>query len=189
MIVEALRRPLVLASTSPQRSAILTALGVPFTAVAPGYVEVDPPGAQPAELALRHARGKAASVPGDLVLGVDTVVWLDGRVLGKPADRAAAAASVAALSGRTHEVHSGLALRAAGREIIRSAVTRVRFRALAAEDVEWYLDMGEWQDRAGGYAVQGAGAALVEALDGDYTNVVGLPVGALIEALAEAAGR
>lgn len=189
MIAEALRRPLVLASTSPQRSAILTALGVPFTVVAPGYVEVDPPDSRPAELALRHARGKAASVPGDPVLGVDTLVWLDGRVLGKPAERAAAAVSVAALAGRTHEVYSGLTLRAGGREIVRSVATRVRFRALTPADVEWYLDTGEWEGRAGGYAIQGAGAALVDAIDGDYTNVVGLPVGALIEALEEAAGR
>jgi len=178
----------VLASTSPQRSAILTTLGIGFTAVAPAYDELDPPGMGPAELALRHARGKAASVPGDLVLGVDTVVSLDGRVLGKPRDRDEAGDHLAALSGRTHAVHSGLSLRCGGRELCRCAVTLVSFRPLDRDDLAWYLDTGEWAGRAGGYAVQGAGAALVTRIEGDHTNVVGLPVPALVAALAEAAG-
>jgi septum formation protein len=183
-------QPLLLASTSPQRRAILAALGISFTVVAPRYDEADVPGMDAAGLALHHARGKAASVRGDgvTVLGVDTVVAVDGRVLGKPADRDEARRSIQALSGRDHHVHSGLAVRAQGVEVCRRAVTRVRFRALSASEVDRYLDTGEWEGRAGGYAVQAAGAGLVEAIEGDHSNVVGLPVAALVDALGELAG-
>ena len=180
---------LVLASTSPQRRAILRALGIEFTAVAPRYEELDVPGLDAAALALRHARGKAASVEGGIVLGVDTVVTIHGRVLGKPGDRAEARAFLAALSGCDHQVHSGLAVRADGLEICRSVATRVRFRPLTRGEVDRYLDAGEWEGRAGGYAVQGAGAGLVDAIEGDHSNVVGLPLAALVDALGELAGR
>ena len=131
----------------------------------------------PLEVAAENARRKAAAVEGDLVLGVDTVVALDGHIYGKPADAEEAAATLRALSGRTHEVVSGLAL---GAEV-DTAVTRVTFRTLGEDWVDWYVSTGEWRDRAGGYAIQGRGAALVSSIDGDYLNVVGLPVALLLD--------
>jgi septum formation protein len=185
MIPEGLARlrPLRLASRSPQRRAILTMLGIEFDVVEPAYDEPDLPGA-PAEIAVGHARAKAASVEGDCVLGVDTLVVVSGRVLGKPAGEREAREYLSLLSGRTHAVHSGLCLRAGGVEHIRAAVTDVTFAPIDPSDLDWYLASGEWRDRAGGYAVQGRGAALVRSIAGDYTNVVGLPVPALIDAMA-----
>ena len=152
----------------------------------------------PRAVALENARRKAAAVaarhPGRPVLGVDTVVALDGRIYDKPADAAEARATLRALSGRTHEVISGVAL---GERSV-AATTRVTFRPLerapdpliaphharSASWVEWYVALGEWRDRAGGYAIQGAGAALVTRVEGDYLNVVGLPLAALIDLAA-----
>jgi septum formation protein len=175
-------RRLVLASRSPQRRAILTMLGVEFEAVAPDYDEPDLSGT-PEEVAVAHSRAKAASVDGERVLGVDTIVVIDGRVLGKPPGEPEAREYLGLLSGRTHAVHSGLCLRAGGTEHVRHAVTDVTFAPLDDADVDWYLASGEWRGRAGGYAVQGLGAALVRSIAGDYQNVVGLPVPALIDAM------
>jgi len=121
--------------------------------------------------------------PASLVLGVDTVVVLDGVVYGKPADVAEARATLSRLSGRTHEVVSGIAVVEAGETRTASATTRVAFRPLDPATLDWYLATGEWRERAGGYAIQGRGAALVAAIEGDYLNVVGLPVTALLELL------
>lgn len=183
------RAALVLASTSPQRTAILDQLGIPFEVATPDYVEHDRPDADPVALVRDHARGKAASVdaPGRLVLGVDTTVVLDGRVYGKPTDRDDAARMLRAFSGRTHEVVSGLCLLGPGLELVEHETTRVAFRPLAAHDVEAYLAAGEWEGRAGAYAIQGRGAALVERIEGDYLNVVGLPAAVLVRLLAERA--
>jgi septum formation protein len=178
--------PLVLASRSPQRRALLAQLGLEFTAADPAYDEHDPERADPRALAARQAAGKAASVPGDRVLGVDTVVALGDRVLAKPAGPEQAEAFLRALSGRTHEVHSGLCLVAGGVRHELVETTSVTFAPLADADIAWYLASGEWRERAGGYAIQGRGAALVERIDGDYTNVVGLPVPALLRAMAKA---
>ncbi len=175
-------QPLRLASRSPQRRAILQMLGIEFDVVTPGYDEPELPGT-PDEIAVTHARGKAASVEGDRVLGVDTIVVIDGRVLGKPPGEREAREYLRLLAGRTHAVHSGLCLRAGGTEHVRHAVTEVTFAPLDDADVDWYLASGEWRERAGGYAVQGLGAALVRSIDGDYQNVVGLPVPALIDAM------
>jgi septum formation protein len=178
--------PLVLASTSPQRRAILEQLQIPFTAVAPEYVEHDPPDADPAELVREHAEGKARSVhePGTITLGVDTTVHLDGRVYAKPADLEDARTMLGELAGHTHEVVSGLCLLGDGFAFVDHEVTRVTFRDLSAEEIESYLRSGEWAGRAGGYAVQGLGARLVGRVDGDYLNVVGLPAALLLDALA-----
>jgi septum formation protein len=191
MIAAALRAlpPLTLASTSPQRRAILGQLGIPFQPAAPAFEEHDEPDADPAALVLAHAAGKARSVKAPCVLGVDTLVALAGRVMAKPADEEEARDFLRRLSGRAHTVHSGLCLRIGVHEQLRHAATEVRFRRLDEDDIEWYLAAGEWQGRAGGYAVQGRGAALVSGLAGDYTNVVGLPVPALLDALEAAAGR
>jgi septum formation protein len=133
----------------------------------------------PVEVAKENARRKAAAAHGgedEVVLGVDTLVALDGRIYGKPADENEAAATLRALSGRTHQVVSGLAIG----DDVDAAVTNVTFRTLPEGVVEWYVQTGEWRDRAGGYAIQGRGAALVTAIDGDYLNVVGLPVAQLL---------
>ena len=175
--------PLVLASRSPQRRAILEQLGVDFTVVS-ADVEEDARG-EPRQVvvenALRKARAVAASAGEGRVLGVDTEVVLDGRVFGKPADEDEAATLLRRLSGRTHEVWSGIALCSNGEERTASALTRVRFRRLEEPDIRWYLDSGEWRERAGGYAIQGRGAALVESIEGDFWNVVGLPVAELLQ--------
>jgi septum formation protein len=181
--------PLLLASTSPQRRAILSQLGLPFEAVAPDYEEQDPPDADPVELVREHARGKArsvASAAGDRpVLGVDTTVHLDGRTYGKPADATDAEAMLEALSGRTHTVLSGLCLVTPGWEVLEHEATEVRFRELTPRDIGGYVAAGEWEGRAGGYAIQGLGGRLVERIEGDYLNVVGLPGALLVRLLAE----
>jgi septum formation protein len=173
--------PLVLASTSPQRTAILAQLRIPFAVVAPSFDEV--PGTTP----LDRAAGKARSVDGGdrLVLGVDTEVLLDGRLLGKAADAAQAAQMLASLAGRAHEVISGLCLRTREWEVLETVTTLVTFRALNASEIAGYVESGEWEGRAGAYAIQGLGAGLIERIDGDYLNVVGLPGAALLRLLSE----
>ncbi|HXF99056.1 MAG TPA: nucleoside triphosphate pyrophosphatase [Gaiellaceae bacterium] len=178
--------PLILASTSPQRRAILEQLRVPFEVVAPSYREADDLPLLPADLVRRHALGKARSArrPGRLVLGVDTTVVLDGQVYGKPAGREEARETLRALSGRTHVVVSGLCLLGEGLELVEHAETLVTFRPLSPLALETYLASGEWEGRAGAYAIQGLGGRLVERIEGDYLNVVGLP-GALLVTLLE----
>jgi septum formation protein len=180
---------LVLASTSPQRRAILEQLGIPFDVVAPRYEEHDPPDADPEQLVREHARGKARSVaaePDDRpVLGVDTTVALGGRVYGKPKDAGDAERMLEELSGKTHAVVSGLCLVTPGWEVVETATTLVSFRPLTPRDLAWYVASGEWEGRAGGYAIQRRGAGLVERIEGDYLNVVGLPAALLTRLLAE----
>jgi septum formation protein len=178
--------PLVLASTSPQRRAILEQLRIPFHVVVPAYVEDDPPGLSPDALVRAHAEGKARSVHSGegVTLGVDTAVVLDGRVYGKPADRAEAASMLGELSGRMHTVVSGLCLLGADFAVVEHESTDVTFRAVSPALRELYLASGEWEGRAGAYAIQGLGGRLVERIDGDYLNVVGLP-GALLVGLLE----
>jgi len=174
--------PILLASTSPQRRVILAQLGLPFEVVAPGYEE------SPEGDPLEHAVGKARSVSGRAgdrpVLGVDTIVSRGGRVFGKPGSADEAEAMLEALAGRTHEVVSGLCLLAPGWEEARLATTLVTFRPLTPRDLGAYVASGEWEGRAGGYAIQGLGAALVERVEGDYLNVVGLPAALLVSLLA-----
>ena len=180
--------PLLLASTSPQRRAILEQLGIPFELAMPDYEEHDAPDADVVELVRRHAAGKARLVgePDERpVLGVDTTVHLDGRVFGKPSDYEEAEEMLEALGGRTHEVVSGLCLRTPGWEVVEHEVTRVSFRPLTARDLAAYVASREWEGRAGGYAIQGLGAALVERIEGDYLNVVGLPAALLVRLLSE----
>jgi septum formation protein len=182
-------RPLLLASTSPQRRAILEQLGIPFDVVEPEYVEHDPPDADAEQLVRRHALGKARSALADAagrpVLGVDTTVVLGGRVYAKAADADDATRMLLVLSGRTHAVVSGVCLLTPEWEVVEAAATRVTFRVLGSSDVAAYVASGEWEGRAGAYAIQGRGAALVERVEGDYLNVVGLPVALLVRLLAE----
>jgi septum formation protein len=169
---------LVLASRSPRRRAILEQLGVEFRVEVPEVEELSE--GEPRELVLENARRKARAVDGEQVLGVDTTVVLEGRALGKPRDAREAERFLRELSGREHEVMSGIAIRDAEAEQSAVAVTRVRFRELDQRTIDWYISRGEWGDCAGGYAIQGRGAALVDEIAGDYWNVVGLPVPALL---------
>ena len=181
--------PLLLASTSPQRRAILDQLGIVFDVVAPDYVEHDPPDADAVELVREHARGKARSVAAQAgrrpVLGVDTAVALGGRVYGKPASAEEAERMLEELAGETHVVVSGLCLLTPAWELVEHESTRVTFRDVTPRELAHHMTHGEWEGRAGGYAIQGRGAALVEKIEGDYLNVVGLPAALLVRILAE----
>jgi len=174
--------PLILASTSPRRRAILEQLRIPFDVVPPSYEESQ-------EDPVAHAVGKARSVRGvarDLpILGCDTEVVWGGRVYGKPETESDAEEMLESLGGRTHEVVSGLALVTPAWEEVHREVSRVTFRSLTARDLAHYLASGEWEGRAGAYAIQGLGASLVERVEGDYLNVVGLPAALLVRLLAE----
>jgi septum formation protein len=174
---------LVLASGSPQRRAILERLGVRFTVRVSGAAETDD--GEPAHVVLENATRKAHAVASgaadEAILGCDTVVALGGRTYGKPADEVSARRTLAALAGTTHDVLSGLALLLPDGERTAVARTRVSFRSLDEDMLDWYVASGEWRGRAGGYAIQGAGAALVRAVDGDYENVVGLPLASLLD--------
>ena len=182
--------PLVLASTSPQRKAILEQLGIPFDVVSPRYEEEAPPHLVDAvELVRRHAQAKARSISDGAgerpVLGVDTAVVLQGQLFGKPADATEAEQMLEELSGETHVVVSGLCLLTSEWELVEHEGTRVTFRELTPRDLAAYVATREWDGRAGGYAIQGRGAGLVQSIDGDYLNVVGLPGALLVRLLAE----
>ena len=172
---------LILASRSPQRRAILEQIGVAFEVRVPEVEELDDGPA--AEVALENAYRKASAVaPAELpVLGVDTVVSLGREIFGKPRDAADAVRMLATLAGRTHVVVSGVCLIAGDRVRTAAAQTAVEFRALDDAAISAYLATGEWAGRAGGYAIQGRGATLVTRIEGDYLNVVGLPVAALLD--------
>ncbi|HEX7255515.1 MAG TPA: Maf family protein [Gaiellaceae bacterium] len=174
--------PLILASRSPQRHAILTQLAIPHEIVLPDYEEQ---GDDPVEHAAGKARSLARLADERPVLGVDTVVVCGGEVLGKPTDSAEAERMLETLSGKAHEVISGLCLRTPAWEELHRETTQVTFRPLTARDIAHYLAADEWHERAGGYAIQGLGASLVERIDGDYLNVVGLPAAALVRLLAK----
>ena len=174
---------LILASSSPRRSAILRQLGVAFEVVEPQVEELTE--GDPHELVVENALLKLRAVPGERVLAADSMVVWNGRAHGKPADAAEAERWLRELSGRWHEVMGGIALREHGQERTDLAVTRVRFRDLSEADVARYLDSGEWHDRAGGYAIQELGAMLVEGIEGDWFNVVGLPVPALLRMMPD----
>lgn len=175
---------LVLASASPQRSGILASAGVPFEVAPTGVPEIAE--GDPAEVALENARRKAREGllrhpgPEVVVLAADTVVALDGTILDKPADAGQARASVGALAGRTHEVFGGIVLAGPGEQWREaSCVSRVTFRALAPREVDGYVATGEWEGRAGGYAIQLTGGGLVDSLEGDRENVIGLSTASL----------
>ncbi|MFM8560948.1 MAG: Maf family protein [Solirubrobacterales bacterium] len=187
----------MLASASPQRREILSSAGVSFE-VAPTGVEEAVEG-EPAWVALENARRKARAgllhhpEPGAVVLAADTVVALDGEILDKPAGAAQARESITALAGRTHEVFGGIVLAGPGdRWREASRVSRVTFRPLTATEVEAYVATGEWEGRAGGYAIQLSGSALVESLEGEEANVIGLSreaLAGLVQGLVPSGGE
>jgi septum formation protein len=146
----------------------------------------------PRDLAIENARRKAARVasgsPDALVLGVDTIVAVGERIYGKPAEEEDARSTLRALSGRRHTVIGGVCLIEGGQARTAAAHTEVEFRELSEELIDWYLQSGEWRERAGGYAIQGRGGALVTRVEGDYLNVVGLPVATLLELMPSLLG-
>jgi len=171
---------LVLASTSSARRALLDALGISYVAEAPG-VDEDVPAGTPVEaavrmLALRKARAVAARHPDALVLGADQLGEVDGRVLGKPGSREEARVQLGSLLGRSHRLLTAVALVGGGEEQLELDVVTLRFHPLSADELERYLDTGEWQGCAGAYRIEGRGQALVDALEGDRTSVQGLPM-------------
>jgi septum formation protein len=171
---------LVLASASPRRAQLLTAIGVRFEVV-PADVDESPeagesPEAYVQRLALAKAREVAVRHPGRLVLGADTTVTVDAEILGKAADEAEAHAMLARLAGRAHDVHTGVALVQGGTSTVACATTRVWFEPMTFEDIQAYVAAGEWRDKAGAYGIQGRISRLVARVEGSYTNVVGLPV-------------
>ena len=171
----------VLASASPQRKAILEQLQIPFRIVVCDVDEIaqGDPVAVAQENSRRKAHAGAAHAnPDDLVIGVDTLVELDGKIFGKPTTRAAASHMLRSLSGAEHRVHGGLTATLGGNERSLVATTRVTFRHIDDGLLDHYLNSSEWQGRAGGYAIQGLGAAFVEHIAGDYLNIVGFPVAA-----------
>ena len=181
---------LLLASASPRRREILERLGIAFEAVVPDVEELSE--GDPEGVVIENARRKALAGreiarvgEGDRVIGVDTDVAIDGRLLGKAADEAGARERLRALSGRAHEVLSGIAVLEGDEVRTALARTEVTFAALDAATIDLYIDSGEWRDRAGAYAIQGLGSILIESIRGDFSSVVGLPVPALLELIPD----
>jgi septum formation protein len=188
----ALQRSLILASGSPRRRELLERLGLRFAVRAADVDETPHPGEEPAAYVLRLAREKAqaAGRPGELVLAADTTVVVGGEILGKPEDDADAGRMLRLLAGREHEVLTGVAVlegveERAGRSAAEVTRSVVRMAALTAEEIAWYVATGEPRDKAGAYAIQGLGSLFVEAVSGNYSNVVGLPIPTVYRLLGE----
>jgi len=179
------RMPVVLASASPRRVALLRQAGLAFTVADPGPDRAWPERHGVRALALDKAQRIARTAPGSLIIGADTVVVARGVRLGKPRDAAAALAMLERLQGRTHEVWTGIALVHRGERRTASECTRVQFARLDPATLRRYVRSGEPLDKAGGYAIQGLGGQFVRRIEGDYTNVVGLPLARLRLLLAE----
>jgi len=180
---------LILASASPRRAELLRAAGIPFEISAVDIDEQFHAGEKPEGAVARLAQAKAAAVvarfPDCVVLGADTTVVVGGEALGKPADPADAARMLRLLSGRTHEVLTGVCLCAQGRRLLHVEPTRVRMLALSDAEIAWYVSTGEAADKAGGYAVQGLASRFIEGIDGSHSNVVGLPISRVYELFKE----
>lgn len=184
-----LQPPLILASASPRRRELLAGAGLQFEVIVPNVVEQPAPGESPAEYVLRNAREKAEAVdaPADaVVIAADTIVTYEGAILEKPADPEAAVAMISRLSGTVHQVMTGVAIRdGGGWRFLDVVSTDVVFRDLLAAEVQRYVDTGEPMDKAGSYGIQGGAAGFVRAIRGSYTNVVGLPLAEVLEALPQ----
>jgi septum formation protein len=169
---------LILASSSPRRLALLAQLGLACEVRPADVDESQLPGEDAKAYVVRLARAKAAAVsePGAVTLGADTTVVLDGRILGKPADRAEGVSMLLALAGRTHQVMTGIAVAGGGRVESGCVVTEVRFRVIHRSEAESYWETGEGADKAGGYGIQGVGGVFAEHIAGSYSAVVGLPL-------------
>ncbi len=181
---------IILASQSPRRREILTLMDIPFEVIESHVQEVPPAGATPQELVKALARQKARAVfsmhPNDCVIGADTVVDLDGRVLGKPHTPERAKEYLRLLSGRSHIVYTGICVLTPGRADVRSVRTDVTFRPMTDEEIDWYVGTGDPLDKAGSYGVQGPASLFVDSLTGNYFNIIGMPAPTLYEMLLEA---
>ena len=186
-------RPILLASGSPRRRELLTQAGIPFEVIPSDAEELTGSSLPLAALVEENARRKACSVsalrPGRIVLGADTLVCIGEHRLGKPKDRADAERMLRMLSGKSHRVVTGICLTDGKRTVSESVSTLVRFRTLSEARISAYLDTGEYADKAGAYAIQGKGCVLVERLEGDFYNVVGLPVCRVSELLESFLGE
>ncbi len=191
-----MKQPLVLASSSPRRKQLLELLNIPFNVVDSNVDETVEFGPSPAEIAKMLANRKAQSVanmigPGHIVIGADTIVVLNHRVLGKPNDRNDAIEMLLALQGKVHEVFTGIAIiddknsKELRKEIVQVSRTLVKMRKLTLSQIEKYVDSGEPMDKAGAYAIQGFGSVFVESIEGCYFNVVGLPVSLFVNMMEE----
>ncbi|MBM3451421.1 MAG: septum formation inhibitor Maf [Armatimonadetes bacterium] len=179
--------PLVLASRSPRRRELLERIGLRLRCVPADIDESIVPRETPAVHVERLAREKGLRVAGRddaVVVSADTVVVLDGRILGQPADDVEATMMLRALSGREHEVYTGCAVFWRGRSAAGVEAVRVTFRTLSDEEIRWYVGTGEPRDKAGAYGIQGSGAVLVRRIDGDYTAVVGMPLPLMLSCFA-----
>lgn len=184
LVVEVTNPSIVLASESPQRREILGRLGLEFQVKPVEITELTEgdPRTVAKENALLKVRAAADLMPdSELVLGVDTLVSVGRRIFGKPSVEADASSTIEALSGIEHTVISGLSVVDSGKVRTRACTTKVKFRVLDRRTIDWYVGTGEWRDRAGGYAIQERGIVLVESIEGDYMNVVGLPITLLLE--------
>jgi septum formation protein len=185
---------LILASASPRRKALLKDLGLRLKTVPPEVREIPFHGENPVSFSKRMAEEKAGIVaslfPNQWILGADTIVVLGERILGKPKNSQEAKSFLGLLSGETHLVITGFCLknRALNQSLIQSVSTRVSFKPLSPEEIDWYVKTGEPLDKAGAYAIQGKGAFCVKKIRGSYTNVVGLPVAEVLEALKKYSG-
>jgi septum formation protein len=184
---------LILASQSPRRQALLRAAGLQFRVVVPGVGEEVPHvrAGRHAERVRAAALAKASAVAqreSGLVLAADTIVVCRRQVLGKPADEEDARRMLAFLSGRRHRVYTGVALLEGARRVLDYERTEVAFRPLSKEEIDWYVSTGEPMDKAGSYAIQGEGAALIRAIRGCYTNVIGLPLPKVLRLLEQFPG-
>lgn len=176
-----LREKLILASGSPRRKELLSAVGWEFEAIVAGIDESVLAGEEPAVYVQRLARGKAeavaASLSAGLVLGADTTVVVDHQILGQPVDDADAKRMLLLLNGKWHEVLTGVALvRVGGESRVEYETTRVRFADMSEREIDWYVGTGEARGKAGAYGIQGAAGLFIEEIEGDYFNIVGLPI-------------
>lgn len=182
---------IVLASSSPRRAQLLSSLGIDFTVEPSQVIERPHPDERPEEYIIRLARAKAAEVafrhPGSIVIGADTEVIVEDRVMGKPLDADDAKRMLALLSGRRHAVATGIAIRRGDAEVFGSEKTLVKFVKMAPAQIDWYVKTGEPFDKAGAYGIQGAGGLFIEEISGNYHNVVGLPL-VLLNRLMEEVG-
>ena len=181
--------PVILASASPRRRELLTLVGIPHEVRPADIDETLFPGESPVGHSERLARGKAHAIAaraGDaVVIAADTIVVVDGDILGKPVDTADAVAMLRRLSGRTHRVHTGVAMCRAGRMVHDVVTSMVSFTPLADTTIEWYVGTGEPLDKAGGYAIQGAGGAFVQTVRGSVSSIVGLPLHTVVRLAAD----
>lgn len=177
---------LILASQSPRRKELLRLIGLPFVVRVADIDETMDPAADPAQEVARVSRQKAEAIvhcSDDIVIAADTIVVLDGKVLGKPADQAQAEAMLNALSGKEHQVMTGVTILKGNRVMTHTEITSIRFRPLSPKEICRYVATGEPMDKAGAYGIQGGAALFVQQIQGDYYNVMGLPVCKLYEML------